>query len=731
MAALLTQLGVFAVVLLTGLFFHRFRDQLGRTPFAATVGMTAAVLATADVLGVGTRFGVTALPLSTVSLLPPWLALGVIAWLGRGREDISSFVLPQTSILLLWALGLVLFNQVAHAPWGVAEAVAPALAGGPNRIGVIAFTAAGGMAATLSSYRTLRARAADQPLILRTALAAALGCAFSIALEIALSAGAVPLVTDWVPAAGALLLLGLAAGAVAGGYLELERRRLGDSGVDQLTSNLDWAARDDVQEPYVRLFWENAEPALVADARSSRILVANLAAQELIARPNEALVGKKISSLLGREARPSGSAVRCKLNRARGEPVAVEVLCTPIDLPERTIYLVNIRDITEQLASVERVVESERLEVVSRLAGGIAHDFNNLLQGILGYTDFLKPDSDPELVEQGLQTIQRYAQRGAELARSMQTLSRDQEAVRGACDARSAVHNVAQVVRGGLGRGITVQVRTSDDDTFVSLAPTRLEELLLELSLNARDSMPTNGVLRMTVGLSHIDALDVEQGIDVLPGEYVEISVKDNGTGMSPEMRRVALEPYTTNKEGASGMGLAVVYSTVKSVDGWMSIDSIEGQGTVIRLLFPRLYAPDPQQEADPSLLPLADYPRRILVVDDESDLREMIEVILSSRGFDVVQAADGGEALDLLSNDQEFDTILLDMVMPGVDGAAVIRELHRRECDIPIVMATGFAPEELDPECRKLVSGTLRKPFMAKDLVTALEASWKPLPIF
>ncbi len=731
MEALLTQLGVFCVVLLTGLIFHRHRDQLGRTPFTALLGVTAALLELADVLGVSTRLGVAALPLSTVALLPPWLALGIVSWLGRGQKDISSYVLPQISILLLWALGLVLFSSVARSPWGSSLGPVPALAGGVNRVGVITFTAAGGLVGTLAFYRGLRAAAPEQALSLRTALACAMGSVLAVGIEGLLSAGSVPVVTSWVPAAGARTLLSLIAGGVVGAYLNRERHRLGDSGVDQLTSNLDWAARDDMREPYVRLFWESSQALIVADSRSSRILLTNTKAQDLVERRASELIGLTLESLLGQPIEPAGSRLRATLERRLNGPIEVEVTCTPVELDTRGVYLVTVRDITSQLADEAKRVEVERLEVVNRIAGAIAHDFNNLLQGILGYTDFLRPDTDPALLRQGLETIQRYATRGAELAHSIQNLSRDQEAMRGSCDARSAVHNVAQMVRGGLGRGLTVQVRTTDEEAFVPLPPTRLEELLLELSINARDAMPSGGVLRMTVSTPEIDDLDVEQGVDLQPGAYVEVTVKDTGVGLSEAMRSRALEPYTTEKEGHHGLGLAVVHNHVRSVGGWMTIDSIRGQGTVIRMLFPRLREILDEGPGEPSLLPTGDFPRRILVVDDESDLREMIDMILSARGFDVVQATGGGEALDVLGRDQEFDTILLDMVMPGVDGAQVIRELHQRGCDIPIVMATGFAPEELDADCRRLVSATLRKPFLAKDLVAALEASWKPLPIF
>ena len=730
-APVLMQLGAFVVVLGSGLFFHRHRDQLGRTPFASILGMTASVLMLADMFGLSTRLGVAALPLSTVSLMPAWFALAIVSWLGRGKKEISTFVLPQTSILLLWALGVVLFDQVAHAPWGDSLVSTPPLSGGPNRVGVIAFTAAGGLVSTLACYRGLRAAAPEQPLGLRSALACALGCGMSILLEASLSAGTVPVITSWLPAAGARLLMGLLAGAVVGRYLESESQRLGGTHLDRLVSNLDWAAHDYIRDPYVRLFSESSEALLVAEAASSQILLSNTRAQDLLRREDVELLGKSVTKLLGQLITPTGATERITLTRSSGETRNLAVDCTPIALEEQSVYLITLRDITHQLADVDRRVKSERMEVVSRIAGGIAHDFNNLLQGILGYTDFLKPTTDPELLAQGLETIQRYATRGAELTHAIQNLSRDQEQARGACDARSAVHNVAQMLRGGMGKGLTVQVRTIEEDAFVPLPPTRLEELLLELSINARDAMPNGGVLRLTVGTSHIDALDVEQGIDLPPGEYVEVSLKDGGVGMSPEMRRVALEPYTSDKEGHHGLGLAVVYNAVRSAEGWMTIDSIEGQGTVIRMLFPRVYTIQEDIQDEPSLMPTVDYPRRILVVDDESDLREMIDMILSARGFEVVQATGGGEALDVLETDAEFDTILLDMVMPGVDGAQVIRELHKRDCPIPIVMATGFAPEELDPECHRLVSGTLRKPFLAKELVAALEASWRPLPIF
>jgi len=736
MTATLALLGLFAGTLGSSLLVHRGRRLLGRSAFEAALGLTAALITLVDTLGARALIADQPMLISTAALLPAWLSLSIVAWLGRAREEVSSFVLPYVALLLVWAFALVLFDLVAGAPWGATLSLAEGAHGAAARVGVVACAAGSGLAITLWAFVTLQRSAARMPLAARAVITSTLGCLTATGVEWLVGGP-----TGDVTALALLVRMSLGAlgGGIVGAYLSLERRRLNrpvgreadeeapDQALKRLTSGVDWTAVGERRDPYAVLFWESADATIVADANRGRILAANLKAQELTDRTLEQLLPMTVSELFGADVPPTGAPRQLELWRNGRDTLPVSAQATPVSLPDHPVRLLTFRDITRELQIHQRQIHSERLEVVGQIAGGVAHDFNNLLQGILGYANLLRPDSAPELLEKGLTTINRYARRGAELTGSLMRLSRDREEVRGACDPRAAMHNVSYVIRQSIARGHTVQLRTCEEELFVPIPATRLEELILELAINARDAMPSGGVLRLSVAAMDIDAMDVEQGVALTPGPYVEIAVQDTGSGMSPDITRVAFEPYTTSKDG-SGMGLAVVWSVVRSVGGWVSIDSVEERGTAVRMLFPRTFQVVLDDEpAEHSILPLAVVPRRILVVDDEEDLRDMIEIILGAQGYEVIQAVSGAAALEKLETDLSFDTILLDMVMPGLDGAGVLRELNRRDCTIPIVLATGYAPDELDIECQHLVTRTLRKPFLAKDLIRTLEECWAP----
>ncbi len=527
-------------------------------------------------------------------------------------------------------------------------------------------------------------------------------------------------------------------------------------------------------ERYGRFFQDYPTALLLVDPDTGAVVDANVRAQELTGSGIRDLAGQALESLFMEPVPETEEKGRFNLRRMGADPLPVGGRTSRLRVGERDYQVVAFQDIRQELEDIDRQIRLERLEVVSRVAGGLSHDFSNLLQGILGYADHLQPDSPPHALRVGLAAIHRYAVRGSAIASRLRALSQEPDLVRGNCSARAVVADAQELIERGVAMGMTVQVRLCDEPAMIPIPAGRLQDVLLNLAIHARDNMPSGGVLRIEVALESIDEVRIQQGVGLEPGVYVQVAVTDTGGGLDPALQEGAFEPYRSLEGGPAELGLAVVWATVRTAGGWAEIDAVPQVGTTVRMLFPRakeerqntdeesaetaptsfqLLEFDPLQQHMPSeitwpppfaeereemaqllglgqpgpeeeALPVtADEVERVLVVDDEEDLREMVSILLGARGIEVVESPGGRHALQLLSEDRGFDAIILDMVMPGMDGGEVLEELHRRAISIPVVLATGYAPEELEPRARDKVACTLRKPFHTDDLVEALEA--------
>ena len=534
------------------------------------------------------------------------------------------------------------------------------------------------------------------------------------------------------------------------------------------------------EQRYGRFFQDYPTALLLVDPDTGAVVDANERAQELTGAGAQDLQGQALESLFLEQVPQQAEKGRFTLRRQGLEPLPVGGRTSKLQVGDRQYQVVAFQDIRKELEDIDRQIRIERLEVVSRVAGGLSHDFSNLLQGILGYAGHLAPDSSEEALTTGLAAIHRYARRGSEIAKRLRALSREPEFLRGTCSARDVVADARELIERGVALGMTLQVRLCDAPAQIGIPAGRLQDILLNLAIHARDNMPGGGLLRIEVGLEEIAEVRLSHGVPLAAGTYVQISVSDTGSGADPALREAAFEPYRSLEDGKAGLGLAAAWSTVRSVGGWAEIDAVVGAGTTVRMLFPQVVelavpeglppgqantpatsfqllagdsGPHPlPPELKPTMAaaasageqPPEDAPdgpdgepppaaktevRRVLVVDDEDDLRSMIDILLGARGIEVVEASGGRVALALLEQDQDFDAIILDMVMPGMDGGEVLSAMAQEGLTIPVVMATGFAPEELDPAARAQVSTTLRKPFQTDALIEALHACVRANP--
>lgn len=439
----------------------------------------------------------------------------------------------------------------------------------------------------------------------------------------------------------------------------------------------------------------------------------------VLGRPPEEIIGHGFrefthpdDAALDRENWPrlfvgNGEFVRVEKRyvRADGRTTIAQVTGTLLRHPDGSPrhVLTVVQDVTDQHRLERELLQSMKLEAVGQLAGGVAHDFNNLLAGIIGYAELLEQDeSHPEAVREDAASIRRAALRGADLSRSLLTLARQnphrQEPV--AIDA--IAHETVELFRRTSDRRIEVTLDAASGATVLG-DRSLLSNALLNLALNARDAMPDGGALRVSARSAAPDAtFRARHGLSET-APLVAIEVADTGVGMSPEVLEHVFEPFFTTKDSGrgTGLGLALVYGTVKDHGGAITIDSALGRGTAMTIHLPCIESDVPHAEESSAPTPAA-AATRVLLVDDDPLVREVCARMLRRLGYDVVLADDGLEALALLERDAApIGAVILDGNMPRLSGIETARRIRERWPLLPLVYASGYvdpaAREELD----------------------------------
>lgn len=368
--------------------------------------------------------------------------------------------------------------------------------------------------------------------------------------------------------------------------------------------------------------------------------------------------------------------------------------------------------------SQHRMVNAARLEAVGQLAGGVAHDFNNLITIINGYTDLLmakiKPD-DP-LVPYA-QQIHRAGDRAASVTRQLLAFSRKQVVQPQLIDLASLVTNLTRMLKVMIGEDIEVSIHARPNLRKIFADPGQIEQVLLNLAVNARDAMPTGGKLIIESDNRDLDAASVSPYPGTAPGRYVAVSVTDTGCGMSPETRKQIFQPFFTTKETGkgTGLGLAIVSGIAKQINGIVEVDSELGKGSTFRLFLPEADG----AVAGASQAKGAAAPRgsaTILVVEDEEPLRDLVRESLRLRGYTVLEAANGREAIAVLEkNLAAIQLVITDVVMPQMGGPELSEHVRRRRPEIKVLLMTGYS-DRIEEIQRSGVT-LLPKPFVPEQL--------------
>jgi PAS domain S-box-containing protein len=463
----------------------------------------------------------------------------------------------------------------------------------------------------------------------------------------------------------------------------------------------------------------------------NRALVDLLAYESLVDLMSpQASLGRRppllIDATLFEQMAASRAPIETEWPRKDGRPVLVRLRGWLVeqDAPGRPGRLAFIaEDVTERRELEDRLRLAHQLETVGRLAGGIAHDFNNMLTAILGYSDLvLQQLDDQKPIFRDLREIGKAAGRAAALTRQLLAFSHRQELSLRPLDINVVVSDVVPMIRRLIGEHVTIETRLEDQLPAITGDLSLVEQLLVNLSLNARDAMPNGGTLTLTTSSETLDADYAMTHAGFAPGRFVRLTVTDTGTGMTPDVKSKIFDPFFTTKEAGqgTGLGLASVYRTVQQLGGYVWVYSEIHEGAVFKLYFPRVEkAPvGPTQGADLQGQPVGS--ETVLLVEDEATVRAFCQTVLERHGYRVTASANPDEAFKSIeAGHGAVNLILTDIAMPGMDGYEMVRRLRDSHPGFKTLYMSGYAERFQRKGVRADPDATLiEKPFTAAQLL-------------
>jgi PAS domain S-box-containing protein len=499
--------------------------------------------------------------------------------------------------------------------------------------------------------------------------------------------------------------------------------------------------------------------AIITKTRQGVITGWNPFAAELYGYQAEEIIGRDATVLLppGWESEESdllrrvGAGERIapyNTNRVRKDGTIITVLMSMSATVNTAGDLIGVFSTSRPLAATSATTDSQapqedrerlraqleqaqRLEGLGQLAGGVAHDFNNLIAVILNYAAFVGEEIDTatargagpqwKAAADDVEQIRRAAERAAGLTRQLLSFARREVIQPQVVDLNDLLNNMASILRRTLGSDLELITHLADDLPPVLADPGQIDQMILNLAVNARDAMPDGGSLTITTDSLTMDRANAAEWSSVLPGHYVRVAIADTGTGMPAEVIKHAFEPfYTTKDKGeGSGLGLATVYGAVTQAEGHVRITSTPNQGTTFTILLPVTT----QSAAEAAQTPASRYRpsgQTVLIVEDEEALREVTRRLLTRQGYTVITAANGAEALDTASTYKgEIDLLLTDVIMPQMLGKEAAEKIKHTRPHIRVLYMSGYAQPILASQGRLDPNVTLLdKPFTERELL-------------
>ena len=475
------------------------------------------------------------------------------------------------------------------------------------------------------------------------------------------------------------------------------------------------------REQYRNVVETATDPIITIDSRN-RIRFANSATERVFGFSRGELLGRDLSLLI--------PGAKDKGLRRDGREIPLEVSYGRVTEPGAELTVI-LRDISEQRAAEhalqtleEQYRQSQKMEAIGQLAGGIAHDFNNLLTIVQVNCELLleqlpkHSELRPELVQ-----VQTAAQRAASLTRQLLAFSRRQVLEPRVMSLADSLGVLEPMLKRLLGEHVAVRLSIPPDVGPVLADPGQVEQVIMNLALNARDAMPAGGFLTIELGESTLDEAEA-RAVDVPPGRYARLAVTDTGVGMDEETAARVFEPFFTTKPmgRGTGLGLSTVHGIVKQSGGGIRVRSQPGAGTTFEVFLPRIDAPVDRTRHRAETIEIELRRELVLVVEDEEDVGRLARRILERHGYRVLLAGSPAQALDIAARELALDALLTDVVLPGMSGRALAERLLQTHPRLRVLYMSGYTDDALS-EHGVLTAGTafIEKPFSADALVAKL----------
>ncbi|HEY9070094.1 MAG TPA: PAS domain S-box protein [Candidatus Ozemobacteraceae bacterium] len=490
---------------------------------------------------------------------------------------------------------------------------------------------------------------------------------------------------------------------------DMKRVRIGERDV-VIIALRDITARKAVEEAlresedkYRQVFEMESDALFLIDKETGRILEVNSAACTLYGYTREELLLKRNTDLSAEpektthQTKIEGTVIPVRHHRkADGTVIPVEITAGHFTLGGRRVHLAAIRDISFRFKLEEQLQQAQKMESIGRLAGGIAHDFNNMLSPIIGFSDLLlkSPPTD-ERHREWLESIQKSASRARDLTQQLLAFSRKQVLVLKPISLEIVLRDMERILRRTIREDIRIEVSIQPRVGIVRADVGQLEQILMNLALNAQDAMPKGGTLRLGLDETMYRPVGPEAPADTAPSPHVMLSVSDSGCGMEKAVLQHLFEPFFTTKERGkgTGLGLSMVYGIVRQHGGYIQAESTPGEGTTFIIYLPVLADVSVQEsETRPGPEPVAGGNETILVVEDDEMVRSMIRLILQRQGYKVHTASNGPECLELVGRlADRIDLLLTDVIMPGMNGRELYDQLSKRISPLRAMFISGY----------------------------------------
>lgn len=466
-----------------------------------------------------------------------------------------------------------------------------------------------------------------------------------------------------------------------------------------------------------RWLFEDAPVGIVLVDPDTTVNLCNSTFAAMIGREAEAIAGRPVIQLVTAEHRDAcaDQLSRVLMGVSAGGHLPVRLAAEGRDMAA-TLYvsptaeegsvsglMLHFIDTTEQKNLEIQFAQSQKMQAMGQLAGGIAHDFNNLLTAMIGFCDLLLQRHGPgDTSFADIMQVKQNANRAASLVRQLLAFSRRQALQPRLFDVTDALADLSNLLRRLLGETITLSIAHGRDLGLVRVDPGQFDQVIINLSVNARDAMPGGGQLTITTKAVHVER-PFQRGADVMPsGDYVVIEAADTGTGMSAETLGRIFEPFFSTKEvgAGTGLGLSTVYGIVRQTDGFIFVDSKPGKGTIFTIYLPRFDATETTKQSKPAAVEGPPHSgdltgtESILIVEDEDAVRLFGARALRNKGYQVLEARSGESALDVLRGDTRIDVLVTDVVMPGMDGATLARLVRMERPSIQVILMSGYSED-------------------------------------